>query len=153
MNKAYRSKQYRKKIEEEKDVSITHTSYALYFHLVWSVKKRFQLITDLMMDNLELLIKKKCEEFGVHLLAVGINPEHVHNIISLKPTHYIPEIVKELKGFSSHEINKERNDFIKWARGYDIRTVSPKNLQAAIDYVKNQKRHHLDNNQHIKTRT
>jgi len=142
MNKAYRSKQYRKKIEEDKDVSITHTSYALYYHLVWSVKKRFQLITDSIMDKLELLLKKKCEELRVHLLAVGINPEHVHSIISLRPTHYIPEVVKELKGFSSHEINKDQNDFIKWARGYSIRTVSEKDLQAAINYVRNQRKHH-----------
>ena len=151
MNKTYRSKQYRKKIEEDKDVSITHTSYALYFHLVWSAKNRFQLITDSMMEDLELLLKKKSEELGVHLLAVGINAEHVHNIISLKPTHYIPEVVKELKGFSSHEINKKQDDFIKWARGYDIRTVSQKNLQAAINYVKNQKRHYAED-QDMRTR-
>ena len=151
MNKAYRAKQYRKKIEEDKDISITHASYALYFHLVWSAKKRFQLITDLIMGKLELLLKKKCEQLKVHLLEVGINPEHVHNVISLKPTHYIPEVVKELKGFSSHEINKKQDDFIKWARGYDIRTVSQKNLQAAINYVKNQKRHHTGD-QDIRTR-
>jgi putative transposase len=144
VNKAYRSKQYRKKIEEDKDVSITHTSYVLYFHLVWSAKKKFRLITDSVMEDLELLLRKKSEELGVHLLAVGINADHVHNIISLKPTHYIPEVVKELKGFSSHEINKKQDDFIKWARGYDIRTVSQRNLQAAISYVKNQKRHHAE---------
>ncbi len=144
MNKAYRSKQYRKKIEQDKDVSITHTSYALYFHLVWSAKNRFQLITDSMMGDLELLLRKKSEELGVHLLSVGISAEHVHIIISLKPTHYIPEVVKELKGFCSHEINKKQDDFIKWARGYGIRTVSQKNLQAAINYVKNQKRHHAE---------
>ena len=149
MNKAYRSKQYRKKIEEDKDVSITHTSYALYFHLVWSVKRRFQLITDTIVDKLEFFLDKKCKKLGVHLLAIGINPEHIHTIISLRPTHYIPEIVKELKGFSSHEINKSQRDFIKWARGYSIRTVSEKNVQVAVNYVKNQRKHHSNNSQHL----
>lgn len=75
-------------------------------------------------------------------MALGLNPEHVHCIISLRPTHYIPEVVKELKGFSSHEVNKGREEFIKWARGYSIRTVSEKNLTAAIKYVENQGKHH-----------
>jgi putative transposase len=94
VNKAYRSKQYRKKFEKDEDISITHTDYALFYHLVWSVKKRFWLITESIRASLEENLKKKCEELEVHLLAMGINPEHVHCIISLKPTHYIPEVVK-----------------------------------------------------------
>jgi putative transposase len=142
MNKGYRSKQYRKKFEKDEDVSISHTSYALYYHLVWAVKRRFHLITESVKSDLEKNLKKKCEQLEVHLLAVGINPEHVHCIISLRPTHYIPEVVKELKGFSSHDVNKGGEEFIKWARGYGIRTVSEKNLAAAIKYVENQERHH-----------
>jgi putative transposase len=142
MNKGYRSKQYRKKVEKDHDVSISHTSYALYYHLVWAVKKRFHLITSSIKADLEKNLRGKCEQLGVHLLAVGLNPEHVHCIISLRPTHYIPEAVKELKGFSSHEVNKGGEDFIKWARGYSIRTVSEKNLTAAIKYVENQGKHH-----------
>ena len=113
MNKAYHSKQYRRKFEKEEDVSITHTNYALYYHLMWIVKKRFHLVTESIRTDLEENLKRKSEELGVHLLAVGLNPEHVHCIISLKPTDYIPEVVKELKGFSSHEINKGGKEFIK----------------------------------------
>jgi REP element-mobilizing transposase RayT len=142
MNKGYRSRQYRKKFEKDEDVSISHTSYALYYHLVWAVKRRFRLITGSVKSDLETNLKEKSEQLGVHLLAVGINPEHVHCIISLRPTHYIPEVVKELKGFSSHEVNKGGDEFIKWARGYSIRTVSEKNLAAAIKYVQNQEKHH-----------
>ena len=145
MNKGYRSKQYRKKFEKDHDVSISHTSYALYYHLVWAVKKRFHLITSSIKADLEKNLKRKCEQLGVHLLAVGLNSEHVHCIISLRPTHYIPEVVKELKGFSSHEVNKGEEEFIKWARGYSVRTVSERNLTAAIKYVENQGKHHVVN--------
>ncbi len=142
MNKGYRSKQYRRKVERDEDLTISHTSYALYYHLVWAVKNRFRLITESIKSDLEKNLKKKCEQLEVHLLAVGINPEHVHCIISLRPTHYIPEVAKELKGFSSHEVNKGEEEFIKWARGYSIRTVSETNLTAAIKYVENQGKHH-----------
>jgi REP element-mobilizing transposase RayT len=109
---------------------------------VWSAKKRLPFISESVRIDLETKLKDKCKQLGVHLLALGINPEHVHCIISLRPTHYMPEVVKELKGFSSHEINKGGEEFIKWARGYSIRTVGEKNLLAAIRYVENQEKHH-----------
>lgn len=142
MGKSYRSKQYRRKFEEDCDTSITHTSFALYYHVVWTVKNRFDLIRESMKTGLEENLKKKCKELEVHALAIGINPEHVHCVLSLKPTHYIPEVVGGLKGFSAHEINSDGEEFLKWARGYSVRTVSEKNLSAAIRYVKNQKKHH-----------
>jgi len=138
----YRSKQYRRKFEEGRDTRSTHTSYVLYYHVVWAVKKRFRLIEASMKADLEESLRRKCRELDVHMLALGINPEHVHCILSLKPTHYIPEVVKELKGFSSHEINREKDQFLSWGRGYGVRTVSQRNLSAAIRYVQNQKGHH-----------
>ena len=144
MHKDYRSKQYRKKFEKNEDSKITHTSYTLYYHLVWSVKKRFPLITESVPFELEKFVKIKCRELDVHLLEIGINQEHVHAILSLKPAHYIPEIVKQVKGFSVHEINKTKQDYIKWTRGYSIRTISKKDLPIAIGYVKNQRMHHVD---------
>jgi putative transposase len=142
MKNLYRSKQYRRKFEKEVHAKITHTSYALYYHLVWSVKRKFHLIDDSIKDKMTSLLQKKSKELGITILSLGINPEHVHLILGLKPAHYIPEIVKKLKGFSAHEINKDGNDFIKWTRGYSIRTVGERNLKAAIRYVKSQKKHH-----------
>ena len=78
----------------------------------------------------------------MRLLQIGINPDHVHLVFSAKPIHYLPEIMKEIKGNSSRLTNKNGEDFIKWQRGYDIRTVSEWNLQKTIEYVKNQDQHH-----------
>jgi putative transposase len=103
---------------------------------------RFHLIDTSIIADLEGSLRRKCKELGIHMLAVGINPEHVHCIVSLKPTHCIAEVVKQLKGFSSHEINKGEDQFLKWARGYSVRTVSERNLSAAIRYVDNQTKHH-----------
>jgi REP element-mobilizing transposase RayT len=143
MKKAYRPKQYRRRFEEDQQAPITHTSYALYYHLVWSVKMRFHLIDSSMIAELEDNLKRKCKELGAHMLAIGTNPEHVHCILSLKPTHCVADVVKQLKGFSSHEINKRRDRFLKWGRGYGVRTISERNLSAAIQYVKSQTEHHL----------
>jgi putative transposase len=142
MKTLYRSKQYRRKFKKELYKKITHTSYALYYHIVWSVKKRIHLIDNSMEVKMASLLQKKCKELGVNLLSLGINPEHIHMIIGLKPTHHIPEVVKKLKGFSAHEINKDGGNFIKWTRGYSIRTVGESNLKSAIKYVRDQKKKH-----------
>jgi len=123
-------------------MEITHTSYALYYHVVWSVKQRFHLIDDSIKEQLASLLRKKCKELKVDLLSLGINPEHIHLIIGLRPVHYIPEVVQQLKGFSAHEINRNKKDFVKWTRGYSVRTISEMNLKVAIGYVRNQEKHH-----------
>ena len=139
----YRSKKYRQKFEQDEDVGTAHANYMLYFHLVWCVKERYDVITPEIEPKLEGCIRRKSTGLGIHILAIGINPEHVHLLISLKPTHYIPEIVQQLKGYSAYQINQTVDSaFIKWGRGYSIRTVGRKALQIAINYVNNQKEHH-----------
>jgi REP element-mobilizing transposase RayT len=113
--------------------------------LVWSVKQRFHLIDDPLKEKLKSLIQKKSKELKIQLLSLGINPEHVHLIIGLRPVHYIPVVVKQLKGFSARKINRNKKEFIKWTRGYSIRTISERNLKAVIRYVRNQEKHHKIN--------
>jgi len=123
-----------------------HTSYTLYFHVTWSTKKREPLISKEIAAFLQSFFPKKCKELEVHLLAQGIVCDHVHLILSLRPTHYIPEILNYLKGTASHEANNH-HDFINtlaWTRGYHIDTISKRNLDAAKSYVNNQYQRHPD---------
>jgi REP element-mobilizing transposase RayT len=141
-SKNYRPKQYRKKIDGNPDLAITHTSYVLYYIVTWSTKNRNWFIVPEIRERVIQLLKEKAGKLGVHLLAVGVNPDHVHIIISLKPVHYIPEVVGELKGYTSHFINEDGPNYIEWTRGYDIRTLSHSHLQDAIRYVENQDERH-----------
>ncbi len=121
-------------------------SYALYYMLTISTKKREQFITARVEAFLHEHWRKKCEELGVHLLALGMVDEHVHFLLSLRPTHYIPDVVHDLKGSASHAVNhaEEFDATLYWSDGYDIRTVSERNLDAARQYVLNQHEHHPD---------
>jgi REP element-mobilizing transposase RayT len=123
---------------------ITHTSYALYYHLVWDVAHKEQAIDVYLYEFLSDFIKQKCEELDVHLLALGINPDHIHVVLSLKPAHYIPDLVQALKGGSSHAANHKPDGpaNLYWKRGYSIRTISERNLAIAKVYVHNQAQHH-----------
>jgi len=72
---------------------------------------------------------KEMKELGGHILAVRINPEHMHRILSLQPAHHM---AKGLKG-SLVAPDQRRGKRISemGCGGYGIRTVSEKNLQAS----------------------
>ena len=84
---------------------------------------------------------------AVRVLAVGIVADHVHLVLRLPAVSNIPRVVQGLKGASARLINKERaagSRPLKWANGYDLRSVSPENLDRVIDYVRSQPRRHPD---------
>jgi REP element-mobilizing transposase RayT len=140
-NMTYLQKQQRRRYGKEKT---THTNYALYYHLSWAVEEGLPLITKEVEEALKKFLVKKCKALEIILIAVEMAENHVHMILSLKPTHYIPDVVQTLKGSSSHFINNHTNmDFaLYWERGYSIRTISEINLDNAKYYVLNQKKHH-----------
>jgi len=123
-----------------------HTSYALYYHVVWSTKKREPFIDREMAGFLRDFLASKCDELEVHLLEQSILYDHVHLLLSLRPTHYIPEVINYLKGTSSHEANNHHEfaEPLYWTRGYRINTVSERSLDAARAYVRNQHDRHPD---------
>ena len=72
------------------------------------------------------------------------NPDHVHLLIELPVDRTIQDIIKLLKGSSSHWINQ--NDIIRhkfsWAIGYAALTVSKTNVEKVKKYIQRQKEHH-----------
>lgn len=55
----------------------------------------------------------------------------------------ISELVRDLKGGSSHEINQEVGDkLLYWQRGYGVVSFGKNNLPWVLDYLAQQKEHH-----------
>jgi len=123
-----------------------HTSFALYYHVVWATKRREPLIDRPICDFLQGFFRAKCEELEVRLLEQGIVCDHVHLLLSMRPSHYIPEVINYLKGTASHEANHHHTflNSLYWTRGYHINTVSERNLNAARQYVRSQCDRHPD---------
>jgi len=121
-------------------------SYALYYMLTISTKKREPFITARVEAFLRQHWTKKCEELKIHLLALGVVSDHAHLLLSLRPTHYIPDVVHDLKGSASFAVNhaEEFEATLYWGDGYDIRTVSERNLEEAKQYVFSQHQRHPD---------
>ena len=123
-----------------------HNSYTLYYHVVFVTNKREPLINHEMAEFLSQFFRTKCLELEIHLLEQAVLCDHVHLVLSLRPAHYIPEVINYLKGAASHEANHhhEFTNSLYWMRGYHIDTVSGKQLKATIAYVRGQYHHYPD---------
>lgn len=65
---------------------------------------------------------------------------------SIPPSLSIADFVKNLKGSSAHYLNNDLPDSgskFSWQRGYGIFSLGGKQLAQAVDYVRNQKAHHV----------
>ena len=75
-------------------------------------------------------------------------PDHVHVLFLLNPKKSIANVIRQVKGGSSHCINGETLILEKfaWQTGYVAFAVSESQLDVVFNYIKNQKQHHLKKN-------
>lgn len=75
--------------------------------------------------------------------------DHLHLLISLDPKISISELIKRIKGASSHWINQQNflKDRFSWQTGYSAFSVSDSAIENVSNYIRNQKEHHSKNNQ------
>ena len=67
----------------------------------------------------------------------------MHIAINIEPSVTISELVRQLKGGCSHDVNSQRTDkVLQWQRGYGVVSFGRNNLPWVLDYVLNQKAHH-----------
>jgi len=116
----------------------------LYLHCVWGTWDRLPLITPQVERRLYEAIAKKAHELKCEVLALGGIEDHVHLLVRFPTTLSVADLLKGVKGASSHLMTHEiaPNEFFKWQGAYGAFTVSKSNVAAVSDYVLNQKAHH-----------
>lgn len=122
--------------------------WRLYYHLVWSTKERHPLITPDIEPVLYGYIIGKAHALGCITHATGGIENHIHLIASIPPKLPIADFVKNVKGSSAHHLNHNpahAHPQFGWQRGYGVFSLGHKQLDDAVDYVRNQKTHHQQN--------
>ena len=121
--------------------------YSLEYHVVWCVKYRHKVIDENIEASLKEIILKIAEDNEFKVLEFNIDKDHVHLLISCSPQHYIPNILKALKGVSARLLMKKHGEILKkklwgghlWNPSYFIATVSENTEEQIRQYVHNQK--------------
>ena len=120
--------------------------YSIQYHIVWCVKYRHEVIK----DEIEIALKKLLydialdNEFTIEEMETDL--DHIHLLIECKPQHYIPNIVKALKGVSARKLFT-RHPKLKeklwgghlWNPSYFVATVSENTEEQIRNYIQSQK--------------
>lgn len=121
--------------------------YSLQYHIVWCVKYRRKILTPDIEVSLMAIIHKIAKDNDFEILEANTDKDHIHLLISCSPQHYIPNIMKALKGVSARLLMKEHGDFLKqkllgghlWNPSYFVATVSENTEVQIREYIERQK--------------
>ena len=118
-----------------------HSYYNIWIHAVFSTKERQPLITSEIENQLYSCLYTEFKSMGCALRIVNGLPDHVHCLFLLGPKRSISEVIKHIKGLSSHFINSQYSTAEKfaWQKGYAAFSVSESRLDIVYQYIKNQK--------------
>jgi putative transposase len=116
----------------------------MYIHCTWATWDRLPIITPDIQEALYSVIIKECRELKCEPIAIGGISDHIHLLTGFTSTVTISELMKQVKGSSSHFINHEikPDNFFKWQGAYGAFTVSHNSLDPLVHYIKNQEQHH-----------
>lgn len=122
---------------------MANTYTQISIQIVFAVKGRENLIASEWRDSLHRYIAGIVKEYATPL-AVGGWKDHVHVFVGLPPTISVAEFVQKVKANSSRWINEQH--FVKgkfqWQQGYGAFSYSKAQLEAVVNYVVDQERHH-----------
>jgi putative transposase len=117
---------------------MAHTYASVFIHCVFSTKERKPLIPADRTESLYAYFAGIARGEGFDLVAAGGTSNHVHLLLILPATHPLAEAVKKLKGSSSRWMGPE----FAWQEGYGAFSVSPSQVPAVKEYIRNQAEHH-----------
>lgn len=121
--------------------------YSIQYHIVWCVKYRHNVLTNEIENRLKEILNKIAEGNGFTIILMNGDLDHIHLLIECTPQHYIPDIMKALKGVSARLLMKEYETTLKkklrgghlWNPSYFIATVSENTEEQIRDYIQSQK--------------
>ena len=128
--------------------SLEHTSWRCQYHVVFAPKYRRMEIYREIRADIGVIIRKLCQQKGVEIIEANACPDHIHMLINCTPQHYIPNIIKAMKGVSARLLMKEFGDDLRsklwgghlWNPSYFVATVSENTEEQIIEYIRSQKR-------------
>lgn len=120
--------------------------WRVYYHLVWTTKNREPLIQPAIEQRLYGYIVNKAAESDVYVYAINGWYDHIHLVVAIPPKHAVADVVKRIKGASSHDLNHvvALDYTFAWQRSYGVMSLGERQRPLAEAYVHNQKQHHAN---------
>ena len=85
----------------------SHCVFYHRYHLVWSTKYRFKVLKGRVRLRVRDICRQVCHENEVDILRGVLSSDHVHMFVSVPPKLAISDLVRKMKGRSSHKVQRE----------------------------------------------
>ncbi|RLC45835.1 MAG: IS200/IS605 family transposase [Candidatus Cloacimonadota bacterium] len=123
---------------------MSHSLTRIWIHAVWSTKDRFPFLNKEKRIKIVNHLKTRFEESECGVRIINGTEDHLHALFILNQNESIKDIIKNVKGETSHWINQ--SNFYKakfsWQIGYGAFSVSESLVKNVEQYIKNQEKHH-----------
>ena len=120
--------------------------YAIQYHIVWCVKCRKKIITKAIEARLSEILNDLAHDNGFSISEFNTDKDHVHILVECSPQHYIPDMLKAMKGVSARLIMKSFPELREqlwgghlWNPSYFVATVSENTETQIREYIQKQK--------------
>jgi len=110
-------------------------------HVIFSTKERTPWIMPEQQQRLWAYIIGIGKRLDIAVLAIGGMEDHIHVLIALPATVPLAKAVQAIKSNSSRFVRQRVIEF-EWQKGYGGFSVSASAMDATVEYIRNQKKHH-----------
>jgi len=123
---------------------MSHSLHKVWLHTIFSTKDRVPHINKKSEQKIYDFIRKELNKMGCSVKAINGMPEHLHILYLLNPQKSYADVIKQIKGSSSHWINEQNiiQEKFAWQTGYATYSVSESVSDKVYQYILNQKKHH-----------
>ena len=117
--------------------------YSNKYHVVWCVKYRRKLLTDIVSKRLKQIVLGVAVERNADLLEIETDKDHIHLLVEVDPQYGIHKLVKQMKGRSSRELRLEFTDCRSrvpslWTNSYFVSSVGGAPIAQIKKYIQDQ---------------
>ena len=116
----------------------------ILIHTVFCTKARESTITPQYKEHLYRFIWKTLHDNKCYLYRMGGIENHLHLLIDLNPCVALSDLMRDIKSSSSGwmQHNPMFPNFRGWAREYFAASLSIRDKDSVVEYIKSQEEHH-----------
>lgn len=134
---------------------MAHSFSKLWTHVILATRNSLPFLGETVEQRVYDHIQQHLKDIGCPVLIVNGMPDHVHGLFLLSPQRSVAEVTKLVKEDAEHWINEQEElaqychqhtgQPFSWHSGYAAYSVSESIVDTMYQYIKNQKRHHQQN--------
>lgn len=121
-----------------------HSLHTIWVHAIWSTKKRQPFIRSDIEEKIHDYMRNQFKKMGCPVRIINGMPDHIHSLFLLNPKKALTDVIKQVKGSTSHWINQKDviPEKFSWQTGCASYSVSESVREKVFRYIENQKEHH-----------